>query len=64
MAEGWSNAHICDVLCVGTKTVESHIGSVYAKLAVCDDPYVHQRVRAVSLWRGFRAAAGSESATA
>ena len=47
MAEGRSNAAIRDVLGLGTKTLETHINRVFAKLGLADDASGHRRVLAV-----------------
>jgi serine/threonine-protein kinase len=47
MAEGRSNAAIVHVLGVSAKTVETHIGRVFSKLGLSDEPDQHRRVVAV-----------------
>lgn len=47
MAEGRSNAAICAELAVSPKTVETHIGRVFAKLGLLDEDDVNRRVVAV-----------------
>ena len=50
MAEGRSNGAICQELWLSSKTVESHVRSIFHKLGLsrCDD--THRRVRAVLVW--------------
>jgi DNA-binding NarL/FixJ family response regulator len=47
MAEGRSNAAICARLHLTTKTVESHIASIFTKLDLAVEADDHRRVRAV-----------------
>ncbi|CAN5617027.1 response regulator transcription factor [soil metagenome] len=47
VAEGRSNTSISAVLQVSERTVESHMGSIFTKLGLCDDGATHRRVRAV-----------------
>ena len=47
MAEGRTNAAIGDRLDMGTKTVETHISRVFAKLGLAEDVDGHRRVLAV-----------------
>jgi DNA-binding NarL/FixJ family response regulator len=50
MAEGLSNQGIADRLGLELKTVEGHIGQIFAKLGLEPDPVEHRRVRAVLAW--------------
>jgi len=47
MAEGRSNRAIGQQLAVGLKTVETHVGRVFAKLGLDEDRYENRRVLAV-----------------
>jgi DNA-binding NarL/FixJ family response regulator len=47
MAEGRSNQSISEQLDLGLKTVETHIGRVFAKLGLAEDTEGHRRVLAV-----------------
>lgn len=47
MAQGRSNASIATQTFLSLRTVESHITSIFAKLALADTPDDHRRVRAV-----------------
>jgi serine/threonine-protein kinase len=47
MAEGRSNQAIAARLYVNAKTVESHVHSVFTKLALLPEPDDHRRVLAV-----------------
>jgi serine/threonine-protein kinase len=56
MAEGLSNQGIGDRLGLEVKTVEGHVGQIFAKLGLEPDPVEHRRVRAVLAWlRGGQA---------
>ena len=47
LAEGCSNDAIADALGVTARTVETHVGRIFAKLGVAADPAIHRRVLAV-----------------
>jgi DNA-binding NarL/FixJ family response regulator len=47
MAEGRSNTAICEELHLSPKTVESHVGAIFAKLGLEPAPDQHRRVLAV-----------------
>jgi len=47
MAEGCSNRAICDRLFVSPKTLEKHVGSIFAKLRIEEGADTHRRVLAV-----------------
>ncbi len=47
MAEGRSNAAICEQLSVSTKTVETHVSRVFSKLGLVEQTQGHRRVLAV-----------------
>jgi DNA-binding NarL/FixJ family response regulator len=50
MAQGYSNAGIAERLVIETKTVESHVARIMAKLDLHQAPEEHRRVRAVLAW--------------
>ena len=50
MAEGQSNAGIADRLTLSGKTVERHVGHIFAKLDLTESPDQHRPVLAVSAW--------------
>lgn len=50
MAQGFSNAGIGERLVIETKTVESHVARIMAKLDLHQAPDEHRRVRAVLAW--------------
>jgi DNA-binding NarL/FixJ family response regulator len=50
MAEGLSNQGIGDRLGLEVKTVEGHVGQIFGKLGLEQDPDEHRRVRAVLEW--------------
>jgi DNA-binding NarL/FixJ family response regulator len=47
MAQGYSNDSICHQLVISRRTVESHVGSVFAKLGIAESPQSSRRVLAV-----------------
>jgi DNA-binding NarL/FixJ family response regulator len=47
MARGMSNIAIAGSLRIGTRAVEKHINSIFAKLGLAEDDESHRRVRAV-----------------
>ncbi len=47
MAQGLTNARLCQELHLGTKTVEGHVQSISTKLDVHADERSHRRVLAV-----------------
>lgn len=47
MAEGRSNAAICELLFLSPKTVETHVRSIFLKLGLQESTEVHRRVLAV-----------------
>jgi DNA-binding NarL/FixJ family response regulator len=47
MAEGRSNQAIASQLYMSVKTVETHVGSMFAKLGLAPAPDDHRRVLAV-----------------
>lgn len=47
MAEGWSNAALCEHLFLSAKTVETHVGRIFRKLGLLPAPEGHRRVLAV-----------------
>ena len=52
MAEGRSNRGIAAALCVGLKTVETHIAHIMTKLGIDESDDDHRRVLAVLRWLG------------
>jgi DNA-binding NarL/FixJ family response regulator len=47
MAAGRSNSNLCQELCLSPKTVDRHIGQIFAKLGLDASADQHRRVRAV-----------------
>ncbi|WP_327591017.1 response regulator transcription factor [Nonomuraea sp. NBC_00507] len=47
MAEGHSNQGICDLLHLSLRTVEAHVGNIFAKLRIPESTDRHRRVLAV-----------------
>lgn len=52
MSLGLSNTCIQQELWISSKTVERHVGAVFAKLDLPPDVGVHRRVTAVLAWLG------------
>ncbi|MGD9934417.1 MAG: response regulator transcription factor [Dehalococcoidia bacterium] len=50
VAEGRSNAAVARQLTLTSKTVESHIASIFSKLGLLPEPDDHRRVLAVRAW--------------
>jgi DNA-binding NarL/FixJ family response regulator len=50
MAEGRTNAAICERLGIGAKTLEGHINTVFSKLGLEQTPDDNRRVLAVLTW--------------
>jgi DNA-binding NarL/FixJ family response regulator len=50
MAEGHSNHGIAEALGLELKTVEGHVGQIFAKLGLEPDAIAHRRVQAVLAW--------------
>jgi DNA-binding NarL/FixJ family response regulator len=50
MAQGRNNAGVAAALALSERAVEKHINSVFAKLALAEEPDVHRRVKAVLLY--------------
>jgi DNA-binding NarL/FixJ family response regulator len=50
MAQGRSNHAICDQLFLSPKTVETHVGSIFAKLGLLPAADDHRRVLAVLMY--------------
>lgn len=54
MAQGRNNAGIAAALGLSERAVEKHINSVFAKLALSEEPDAHRRVKAVLLYLADR----------
>jgi DNA-binding NarL/FixJ family response regulator len=63
MAEGWANNPISQRLGIGTRTLESHIASIFTKLDLLPVDEVHRRVAAVVAWLRNPETPSHESAT-
>jgi len=50
MAQGRNNAAVAGALGLSERAVEKHINSVFAKLALSEEPDAHRRVRAVLVY--------------
>lgn len=50
MAQGHSNAGICEQLVLSPRTIEAHIGHIFAKLNLTESADYHRRVRAVLMY--------------
>jgi DNA-binding NarL/FixJ family response regulator len=59
MAQGKNNAAVAASLVLSERAVEKHINSIFAKLALSQEPDVHRRVKAVLL---FLASQGTSQA--
>ena len=50
MAEGQTNQRIANSLVISSKTVERHVGHIFAKLGLAESDAHHRRVLAVLAW--------------
>jgi len=55
MAQGKNNAAVAASLVLSERAVEKHINSIFAKLALSQEPDVHRRVKAVLLFLSAQA---------
>lgn len=59
IAQGYSNAAICEKLVITAKTLERHVSTVFHKLELpASDPLRHRRVCATLAWLGSPASRG------
>ena len=54
MAQGKSNAAIAAALVLSDSAVEKHIGSIFSKLGLTEEPDVNRRVKAVLVFLAVR----------
>ena len=59
MAEGRTNAAICDRLGIGEKTLEARINTIFSKLGLEPTPDDNRRVLAVLTWLRETGGAGA-----
>lgn len=63
IAAGRSNEGIRAALCLSPKTVESHVGAIFAKLGLQRGSQMHARVLATRAWLGAQSSpSGTEAA--